>query len=272
VSNLKWNRQTGTGTDSRVADNSFATKAAATEAELEAFRYRGTPFRKSVPPAAITKLTPAKAAAPVAKALPVQTNLTSAAPVASPASPAGEDIRDFRQPGHPPTPWVRAVIAAGVISFLAALWKWIRLDHLFVMLPHERALQYLEESRALMNPDRAREYSHEVSNILRHYLEQRFSVHAPQLTTEKFLHALMEARETMSASQRALLGDFLQHCDQAKSAGGHCCLPDLEALRTSAVEFVRQTASTKTDKKNRPLPTVANNAAPAPEFARSKTI
>jgi Domain of unknown function (DUF4381) len=266
MSNLKWNKQSGTGPHPRVAENGFATNATeTTEAELEAFRFRGTPLRKSAPPASAVE--------PAAEAAPRRNTLTSVAPVTSPASPAGEDIRDIRQPGHLPTPRVWAVVVAGVISLPAALWKWIRHDKLFVMPPHELALQYLEESRALMDAGRAREYCSEVSKILRRYIEERFHVHAPQLTTKEFLRELIEAREKMPVSQRALLGDFLQHCDLAKLTGWRCCLPDLKAMHTSALEFVRQTAVTKTDQNKVPAtPTTAGHDTPTSKLEKAKTI
>jgi hypothetical protein len=224
---------------------------------------------------ALTNNTPANATAPIANASPGQNTLTSVAPVTSSASPAGEDIRDIRQPRHLPTPWIWVVVAAGVISLAVALWKWIRHSKLFVMLPHEIALQHLEESRALMDPDRAREYCFEVSKIIRRYIEERFQVHAPQLTTEEFLHELMEARETMIVSQRTLLGDFLQHCDLAKFAGWRYCLPDLQAMHSSAVEFVRQTAVTDTKSdRNKTLvtPAAVNADAPAAGLERATTV
>ncbi len=175
-----------------------------------------------------------------------QTNLTPAAPVSSqvPAS-TQEDIRDIRQPRHNPTPQPWAAAAVGVIILAAAafaVWKWIRRGKFLRMLPSEVALQYLEEARRLMDPDHAREYCFAVSKIIRRYVEERFHVHAPNLTTEEFLRDLVEARETVLAPRRALLGEFLQHCDLAKFAGWRYSLPDLEAMHASARTFVQQTA------------------------------
>lgn len=115
------------------------------------------------------------------------------------------------------------------------------------MQPHELALQYLGEALGLMDPDHAREYCFEVSKIIRRYIEERFHIHAPQLTTEEFLREMMEVRETMLGSHRALLGDFLEHCDLAKFGGWCYCRPDLVAMHVSAVEFVRQTAASNKD-------------------------
>ena len=179
-------------------------------------------------------------------ARPGHATLTPAAPVSSqvPAS-SEEDIRDIRQPRHLPTPLPWAAVAAGVIILAVmafAAWRWIRRGQFLQMLPHEIALQYLEEARRLMDPDQAREYGFAVSKIIRRYIELRFHVHAPNLTTEEFLRDLVEARHTMLESHRALLGESLQHCDLAKFAGWRYSMPDLEAMHASARSFVQETA------------------------------
>src|SRR5208337_2766976 len=174
------------------------------------------------------------------------TTLTPAAPMAPSVLLAGEDIRDIRQPRHVPTSRFWVVVAVGVITLIAfglALRWWIYHGKFFVMRPHEIALQYLEEARELIDPDHAREYCFEVSKIIRRYLEERFNLQAPQLTTEEFLHELAASPDALLASHRVLLGDFLEHCDLAKFAGWYYCRPDLEAMHLSAVEFVRQTAA-----------------------------
>jgi hypothetical protein len=137
------------------------------------------------------------------------------------------------------------VVAVGVLLFgVAALaaWRWIRRGKFLQMLPHEIALQFLEEARRLMDPEHAREYCFAVSTIIRRYVEERFNVHAPTLTTEEFLRDLVEVRDSMLESHRALLGEFLQHCDLAKFAGWRYSMPDLETMHASARTFVQQTA------------------------------
>ena len=217
----------------------------------------------------------AAAAIPAAPVAPGRSNLVPAAPVSSqiPTSSA-EDIRDLRQPSHPPTRWFWVAVAAGILALAAApgaVWWWIRHGKLFVMTPHEIALQYLDEARRLLDPDQAREYCFEVSEIIRRYVEERFLLRAPQLTTEKFLHELVDVRETMPASQRALLGDFLQHCDLARSAGWHYCRPDLEAMHDSAGKFIRQTAEANPQPDPQDAPASDADAA-APGLERAKTF
>jgi len=188
--------------------------------------------------------------ASAANTAPAPITLTPTAPAASPTSPVTEDIRDIRQPRHLTQPWFWVAIAVGVATFLGAavaLWHWLRHGKFFVMLPHEIALQGLAEARRLMEPDHAREYCFEVSQVIRRYAEKQFDLQSPQLTTDKFLCELVEGRQTLLASHRALLGDFLQHCVLTEFAGWHYCRPDLEAMHDSAMEFVRQTAATSSD-------------------------
>ena len=176
-----------------------------------------------------------------------QTTLTPAAPVTSkvPAS-SEEDIRDIRQPRHLPTPIPWAAAMAGVIILAAAsfaTWKYIRRARLLAMAPYEFALQQLEAARRLIDPEHAREYCFAVSEIIRNYIEVQFHLHAPRLTTEEFLRNLVEVRESMLASHRALLGDFLQHCDLAKFAGWRYSKPALEEMHNTAADFVQQAAA-----------------------------
>ncbi|HTY89043.1 MAG TPA: hypothetical protein VMB80_16470 [Candidatus Acidoferrum sp.] len=185
-----------------------------------------------------------------APAAPAQTALTPAAPVASPVLLASEDIRDIRQPRHVPTHRFWTVVAAGVITLIAlglALRWWLYHGKFFETQPHEIALQYLDEARRLIDPDRTREYCFEVSQIIRRYIEDRFHIQAPQLTTEEFLRELTVSPDALLAAHRALLAGFLQHCDLAKFAGWYYCRPDLEAMHLSAEEFVRQTIPSRSD-------------------------
>jgi len=218
---------------------------------------------------------PTAASGPATATAP--TTLTPTAPDTSPTSSIGEDIRDIRQPRHLTQPWYWLALAVGVLTLLGAafaLWRWLRRGKFFVMLPYEIALQGLEEARRLMDPDQAREYSFEVSTVIRRYIETQFNLQAPQLTTEEFLADLVQARETLLASHRGALGDFLQHCDLAKFAGWRYCRPDLEAMHQSAVQFVRQTATTSSDsnKRNQPsIPTPNQIEIPATELPHAKT-
>lgn len=169
--------------------------------------------------------------------------LTPTAPMSSQMPHTQEDIRDIRHPRHiPTTPWDAVTVGVLILTAGAFAARWWRRSGKVQMLPHEIALQRLEEARQLMDPEHAREYCFAVSNIIRGYIEERFRVRAPKLTTEEFLRELVEERDTMLQPHRALLGEFLEHCDLAKFAGWRYSMPDLEAMHTTGRSFVHQTS------------------------------
>ncbi len=87
-------------------------------------------------------------------------------------------------------------------------------------LPHEAAYEALEalERRDLIRQGRIQEYYEELSNIIRRYLESRFSYRASQMTKEECLLTI-QTEKALSPEQRTLLRDFLHDCDIVKFAG-----------------------------------------------------
>jgi hypothetical protein len=142
-----------------------------------------------------------------------------------------------------------------------ALWRRLRRRRPRVLLPFENALQRLEEMRSLMQPDAAREFSIAVSDVVRRYIEERFSVTATHRTTEEFLHDLLESSHAPLARHRALLSEFLQACDLVKFAGMSLTLQDMESLHHTARAFVLETA--------KPDEPIASGAPPASETAHA---
>jgi hypothetical protein len=57
-----------------------------------------------------------------------------------------------------------------------------------------------------------------LSWIVRRYLEQRYDIRAPELTTEEFLQ-VATARPELTGEHRVLLTSFLERCDRVKFAG-----------------------------------------------------
>lgn len=81
----------------------------------------------------------------------------------------------------------------------------------------------------------------ELSDLVRHYLEERFVLHAPELTTEEFLDVAANSPD-LTRSHRGFLQSFLHSADQVKFAR---FVPDSSAVETalSAVRgFLSQTA------------------------------
>lgn len=79
-----------------------------------------------------------------------------------------------------------------------------------------------------------------LSSIVRSYLEHRYEIRAPELTTEEFL-LVATARPELTAEHRTLLTSFLERCDRVKFAGYR---PDAEeslATLKAARGFVEDT-------------------------------
>ncbi len=156
-----------------------------------------------------------------------------------------EDIRDIRGPKFILPAWAWwAAIAAALLLALCGYWLWRRQHRrrARVLTPFEIALNGLEEIRARMLPGSAREFSTEVSAIVRTYIEQRFDVTATRRTTEEFLRELLESANASLARHRTLLGEFLQQCDVVKFAAQSLTIQNMESLRQSARAFVLATA------------------------------
>ncbi|MGE0547716.1 MAG: hypothetical protein AB7O24_33895 [Kofleriaceae bacterium] len=58
----------------------------------------------------------------------------------------------------------------------------------------------------------------QLSAIVRRYLEHRYDIRAPELTTEEFL-LVATSRSELRAEHRSLLTQFLERCDRVKFAG-----------------------------------------------------
>jgi hypothetical protein len=96
------------------------------------------------------------------------------------------------------------------------------------------------ESRGAPDAESADAWFVELSAIARRYLEQRYEIRAPELTTEEFLQ-VATSRPELSEQHRGLLSSFLERCDRVKFAGYR---PDAEeslATLAAARGFVEDT-------------------------------
>lgn len=156
-----------------------------------------------------------------------------------------EDIRDIRGPKPIASPWVvpLMVIAGLLVAGSAyAAWRWDRRRQPVAKLPSQIALERLAQARAFMRQSRGREFSIEVSSIVRDYIEIRFRLMAAHRTTDEFLRDLLTSGDSLLAAHRTLLADFLQSCDLAKFGGWNLPQVDMEAMLQSARRFVTESA------------------------------
>jgi hypothetical protein len=79
-----------------------------------------------------------------------------------------------------------------------------------------------------------------LSAIVRRYLEQRYEIRAPELTTEEFLQ-VATARPELSTDHRGLLRSFLERCDRVKFAGYRPDADESLATLKAARGFIEDT-------------------------------
>jgi hypothetical protein len=169
------------------------------------------------------------------------TNQTTSPPAAS-----LNDLRDIKPPveissGWEWLGWALAGLALAVALY--ALWRWRQKSKSQVpVVPrvpaHIRAKQKLAEALALIAQPKP--FVIAVSDATRHYLEERFEFHAPERTTEEFLHELQRT-DLLTRDQKESLGEFLQQCDLVKFAKYEPREVELRDLHGSAFRLVEET-------------------------------
>ncbi len=165
-------------------------------------------------------------------------------------TPASEP-RDIKGPVAVPRDYTLLVaIAAGVLLVLAALAllvRWVNRPRAAAVLPprppHELALEALARLHGgrLVEAGRTEEYYVRLSAIVREYVEARFGLRAPEMTSEEFLQGAQRTAQ-LTPPQRALLGEFLGEADLVKFARHRPSPADAERAYVAARDFVSSTA------------------------------
>jgi hypothetical protein len=178
-------------------------------------------------------------------------------------APSGieEDIHDIRGPVHIAYSWLWLVYLLGILCLIiGCIWLYRFLKRRRkpekIRLPHEIALERLEQARSLMIPEKAKEFSIAVSDAIRFYIEDRFQVLAAHRTTEEFLHDLVSDSGSPLTGYSGSLEEFLRYCDLAKFACWTLSQSEMESMHTSALKLVNET---------RPRETVQNQRSSAAE-------
>jgi hypothetical protein len=143
--------------------------------------------------------------------------------------------------------WPVTVAVALVLAAAAGFILWIRrrkgsLAAVPKVPAHEIAFRNLEELVGENLPEKGefKRFYQRISDILRHYIENRFGLHAPEQTTEEFL-ATLGTDDTLSPDQKNLLKEFLKHCDLVKFAEHQPTLDDVQRTFDSCKTFIIET-------------------------------
>jgi hypothetical protein len=168
---------------------------------------------------------------------------------------AGEaaDLHDVKAPVAVPRDYRPLWWALGALCALAALgalaFRLLNRTRRQAARPprpaDEVALEALARLRidGLLEKEEHVEFYVRLSCIVREYLENRFHLRAPEMTTEEFLQVAQRAPE-LSQKHRQLLGQFLSEADLVKFARHRPEAEDALRAYDAAKEFITSTRST----------------------------
>jgi len=157
------------------------------------------------------------------------------------------DIKEIAPPVALPrlAPWIYGAVLVALAA--AGFWFWRRRRKqrekpATPAPPHERALRELRKlmEEDLISKGEAKLFYLRVSAILRHYIEERFGLRAPERTTEEFLRDLRGDR-ALNPRQKELLKQFLEHCDLVKFANYQPRREEVNNTVNTCAQFIAET-------------------------------
>jgi len=144
--------------------------------------------------------------------------------------------------------WLWALIPLGM-ALIPAGWFLLRSrrakELVRIFRPaHELAYARLRALVAenLVEQGQIKEFYERISGILRHYIEDRFDLHAPERTTEEFLTEL-RFTEILAAPDKKVLEEFLTHCDLVKFAKHDPTTDQVQRTFDLVKDFIERTKS-----------------------------
>lgn len=149
----------------------------------------------------------------------------------------------------PPLSWklvgAAALVLAGIVIVAAAVFFLLRYlarrvkEHF--MSPIERAWAELGRlmSRGLPERGKFKDFYIELTMVVRRYIQRKYGIRAPHLTTEEFLRELGSTRTT----DRARLAAFLESADMVKFAGVEASVEMAADATKSAKEYLTSDSS-----------------------------
>ncbi len=163
------------------------------------------------------------------------------------------DISATLLPAAAPLPWwQRLAIAGGVLASAALLYGVYRVLRARAarppppLTPEAWALQALDglRVREWFEQGRISPLYYRLSEVVREYIERKFALAAPEMTTEEFLAALARDRGALPYDA-SKLSEFMTACDIVKYAAYPARVEDAEQAVARARAFVQATASAR---------------------------
>ncbi|MBF0570204.1 MAG: hypothetical protein HQL18_05480 [Candidatus Omnitrophica bacterium] len=161
-----------------------------------------------------------------------------------------DSLPDVRPPVAIPSDWWWLWIFVAVAIIFALVWGALRfLRHRRNNMPPvppkspwEIAFESFDalEKGKLASEGRIKEYYSLLSDIVRRYIEDRFAIRAPEMTTEEFMDRARRSAQ-LSDAHKMFLRDFLDASDRVKFAR---FVPSMDGMKDSlrlARRFVQET-------------------------------
>ncbi len=139
--------------------------------------------------------------------------------------------------------WLGGLVGLLSLAGGAAVF-WLRRSKEQTLSPFEIAsnrLATLKQDRELPTPRLSTEdFFVEISATIREYVEARFSIKAPELTTDEFLARAAENNQ-LTAPHQSLLREFLEQADIVKFAGVEAGVQEVNRSIELATQFLSET-------------------------------
>jgi hypothetical protein len=159
------------------------------------------------------------------------------------------DIEDVVEMPAKTSYWWGLETLTVVIIVSAGGWIYLRrkrIDELVrIFKPaHEIAYDRLREllRQDLVKQGKIKKFYERISDILRHYIEHRFDLRAPERTTEEFL-AEIQHTQVLSSADKSSLAEFLEHCDMVKFAKYNPTTQQIQRTFDLVKDFIEKTKS-----------------------------
>ena len=166
------------------------------------------------------------------------------------AADVGASLRDIRGPVGLPGEWLWICLLLGALLLLCFIWlagrlwrkKGKQIPPAPQKLPWETALDMMGrlERGGYVQQGLVKEYYSQLSDIVRRYIEERFNVRAPEMTTEEFMNAVRFS-DKLTSGQQAFLQEFLNASDMVKFAKFVPSVEQMFSVMRLARTFVEET-------------------------------
>ncbi len=160
-----------------------------------------------------------------------------------------EDIEGVVEMPKAASRWWLWTLAALAVAAVPTAWLLLRSRRAKQLVrifrpAHELAYARLRALVAenLIEQGKIPEFYERISGILRHYIEDRFDLHAPERTTEEFLDELRYA-QTLAPADKSVLEEFLTHCDLVKFAQHDPTAEQMQRTFDLVKDFIERTKS-----------------------------